>query len=461
MSALLLYGSSGYDYYYETSYTAIYSGATQDWNLVLPTGPGSNGQYLQTNGHGVTSWVTISTTETWAALTGDLTETQVIPWDGGTPGTKDTGISRLGAASLAIGNGTASDITGALTLKVVNISDTGANADLVMLNTTAATALTTNASPLHEFSVYYDNAGTFTGLDTWSIGSSIAAGSNGVSTLTFSHSGSTGTAVVSFPGNVYMPETSGLGIGFGNQSGNFAGMIYNSTNGVELQSNGNPALAIQAAKVIVSSAVPLIWGSSAFATPDSGISRIGAASLAIGNGTAGDKTGALSLSRINAFSADLAGSVTSSPTGIVASKVVVAVGGTTGTFTVTSTEGFTIGDTVTLSAGGWAGGSGLASTTCTVTTITGGVTLLLTYVSGGPWVAGTYTAQTGTLLQTGVTSVTVTYVVAYTNTPFVTVTPTSNCGAWYVSAQSTAGFTITYATSGTMTFNYHVIGNQS
>jgi hypothetical protein len=194
---------------------------------------------------------------------------------------------------------------------------------------------------------------------------------------------------------------------------------------------------------------------------DTGISRLAGGSLAIGNGTAGDKTGALSLSRINAFSADLAGSVTSSPTGIVASKVVVAVGGTTGTFTVTSTEGFTIGDTVTLSAGGWTGGSGLASTTCTVTTITGGVTLLLTYVSGGPWVAGTYTAQTGTLLQTGVTSVTVTYVVAYTNTPFVTVTPTSNCGAWYVSAQSTAGFTITYATSGTMTFNYHVIGNQS
>src|SRR5208282_5761875 len=158
---------------------------------------------------------------------------------------------------------------------------------------------------------------------------------------------------------------------------------------------------------------------------------------------------------------DMAGSVSSAPSGIVAATVVVAVGGATGTFTVTSTKGFTVGDTVTLSATGWTGGSGLASTTCTVTTITGGTTLVLTYVSGGPWVAGTYSAQTGTLLQTGVTSVTVTYVVAYTNTPFVTVTPTSNCGAWYVSAQSTAGFTITYATSGTMTFNYLVIGNQS
>jgi hypothetical protein len=100
---------------------------------------------------------------------------------------------------LAIGNGTAGDFSGALTLKVVNISDTGANADLVMLNTTAATALTTNASPLQEFSVYYDNAGTFTGLDTWSIGSSVAVGNNGASTLTIAHSGSTGAVYINLP----------------------------------------------------------------------------------------------------------------------------------------------------------------------------------------------------------------------------------------------------------------------
>src|ERR1700675_3638467 len=43
-----------------------------------------------------------------------MTETQVAPWDGPTPGTKDTGISRIGVASLAIGNGTAGDTTGFL-----------------------------------------------------------------------------------------------------------------------------------------------------------------------------------------------------------------------------------------------------------------------------------------------------------------------------------------------------------
>ena len=80
-------------------------------------------------------------------------------------------------------------------------------------------------------------------------------------------------------------------------------------------------------------------------------------------------------------------------------------------------------------------------------------------MSGGPWVAGTYTAQTGTLAQTGGTSVSVKYAVAYTSIPTVVVTPTSNAGAFYISASSTTGFTITYATSGAQTFNYIVMGN--
>jgi hypothetical protein len=55
----------------------------------------------------------------WSALLGDLTETQVIPFDGPTPGTADSGISRLAAASLAIGNGTAGDKSGSLSLTYI------------------------------------------------------------------------------------------------------------------------------------------------------------------------------------------------------------------------------------------------------------------------------------------------------------------------------------------------------
>jgi hypothetical protein len=318
-------------------------------------------------------------------------------------------------------------------------------------NTTAATVSVPQNSPILALAGQYWATGAVTGEDKWTIQNVIAAGLNGVSTLTFGHSGSTGAQNINFAQ------------GHGN-------LTWNGVNAVELTSNtgilvlndGNASVTIGSGSVTfanqslaLASAALVEWNA------DTGISRLGAASLAIGNGTAGDKSGALSLSRINAFSADLAGSVTSSPTAIVAATVVVAVGGATGTFTVTSTEGFTVGDTVALSATGWTGGSGLASTTCTVTTITGGTTLVLTYVSGGPWVAGTYSTQTGTLTQTGVTSVTVTYKTAYTNTPFVVVTPTSNAGASYISAQGTAGFTITYANSGTQTFNYQVIGNQA
>jgi hypothetical protein len=52
----------------------------------------------------------------WAALTGDLTETQVIPFDGPTVGTPDTGISRIGVDSLAIGDGVSGNTSGSLTL---------------------------------------------------------------------------------------------------------------------------------------------------------------------------------------------------------------------------------------------------------------------------------------------------------------------------------------------------------
>jgi len=48
----------------------------------------------------------------WSALLGNLTETQVIMWDGPTPGTKDTGISRLDVATIGIGNGTPGDYSG-------------------------------------------------------------------------------------------------------------------------------------------------------------------------------------------------------------------------------------------------------------------------------------------------------------------------------------------------------------
>lgn len=59
------------------------------------------------------------------------------------------------------------------------------------------------------------------------------------------------------------------------------------------------------------------------------------------------------------------------------------------------------------------------------------------------------------------TTITVSYTKSYANTPTVIVTPVSNSGSFYLSASSNSGFTITYTTSGSATFNYWVIGNQA
>ena len=59
---------------------------------------------------------------TWAALSGDLRETQVIPFDGGTVGTPDTGISRINTGEVAIGDGTMGDYSGSLKLTGLTVT---------------------------------------------------------------------------------------------------------------------------------------------------------------------------------------------------------------------------------------------------------------------------------------------------------------------------------------------------
>jgi hypothetical protein len=311
-------------------------------------------------------------------------------------------------------------------------------------------------------SQYY--TGSTTGTDLWTVGSSLSAGTNGASTLAFGHSGSSGLTQVQVPGLEVGSGTGANGssaapaIAFGSSG---YGFWYNGAGvGTWSGPSTNYTSLVQGTVRLVAGG-RFAWAASTDSTAasDTGLSRLAAASVAVGNGGAGNTAGTLALSRLNGYSADMSGSVSSAPTGVVATNVVVAVGAATATFTVSSTEGFTTGDTVTLSASGWSGGSGLASSTATVTTVTSTTSMILTRASGGPWIAGTYTAQTGTLTETGGTTVSVIYTTAYTSTPIVVVTPTSNAGAFYISASSTTGFTVTYASSGTQTFNYNVIGN--
>ncbi len=76
--------------------------------------------------------------------------------------------------------------------------DQTTNALWKWFNTTTATISTTNTSPLIGLSANYWT-GAASAEDKWTIGTSLVAGTNGLSQLTFSHTGSTGVAGLNFP----------------------------------------------------------------------------------------------------------------------------------------------------------------------------------------------------------------------------------------------------------------------
>ena len=97
--------------------------ASPNLNGTLPAAPaGKSNVIWQYDSNGNVSAYTTGGggSGAWATLTGDMTETQVAPWDGPTVGVPDTGISRTSAGTLAIGNGSAGDFSGTLEATVVN-----------------------------------------------------------------------------------------------------------------------------------------------------------------------------------------------------------------------------------------------------------------------------------------------------------------------------------------------------
>jgi hypothetical protein len=291
----------------------------------------------------------------WAALTGDLTETQVIPWDGPTVGTKDTGISRLGAASLAIGNGTAGDFSGSLKLNSVLITDTAANTDLTVQNTTAATSSTTNASPLLELAANYWT-GSASAADTWTIGSSLSAGTNGASILNFEHSGTSGVVGFNLGNNNSNYIWGWISSGIPTISNAFLQFGYN---GATLNLQGPaPGLTIQINGINGFNFYSNLWNAGngniygwsanvqANNTADTGLSRISAGIVGVGTGAQGSIAGNIQCSSIalnGAVASPSAGIYYSGTNaGITQSAIAVGTIGTTGgivtTFTGVSDE---------------------------------------------------------------------------------------------------------------------------
>lgn len=300
----------------------------------------------------------------------------------------DTGLSRLSAGELVLGNGSFGDYSGALQLKSVIITDTASNVDLTIANTTGATSGTSQSSPIINLVGRYWN-GVAGAVDTWSIQSTIVNGTNGSSNLTFSHSGSPSTGVVievpdtSFPnyglvlqntvftsnfqnGLSFYQNNGGVARVFNNNVGSFnidtsgnlislntltagnpSSVVAPPTDGffytVGQQSSSNPfwqatagAMTFQMWMQIVPNVLfgtstnhdilfqtnnvarfalkgggamllatgnVMAWAATSplgTASADTGLSRLGAASLALGNGSASDFSGSLKLTNLTA-----------------------------------------------------------------------------------------------------------------------------------------------------------------
>ena len=125
-------------------------------------------------------------------------------------------------------------------------------------NTTAATSITTNMSPIFIWQAnYWDGADS--SVDRWTIQSGLAAGTNGVTTLQIAHSGSAGSAYLSLQNSVegiqFISSSASLDFGpnsswalnLTNGSGNTNNGSLNVVSGTSLSlqaGNANPQLEL-------------------------------------------------------------------------------------------------------------------------------------------------------------------------------------------------------------------------
>lgn len=200
----------------------------------------------------------------------------------------------LVAADIASGTvlwNTLGNASGALTLANGTNASTFNHTSAVAwtwANTTSAVVGTPQNSPSLVLSGQYFATGNITGTDTWTIAQSLTAGLNGASALTFTHSGSTGAPTVVFPNGASGKPS----IGF---AGSVTTGFWQTGSAVVATGGGTNVCAFSSAQARLSSGGVWAWSSADTGSSgaDTGISRLGAASIAIGTQTAGDFTGTL------------------------------------------------------------------------------------------------------------------------------------------------------------------------
>ena len=187
--------------------------------------------------------------------------------------------------------------------RIFTITNQG-TATINLTNTAAATSGASASSPTLNFNGHYwDGAASQT--DAWTIQDIVANGTNGTSTLTITHSGSSGVAAVSTPilsitGQLVMNSQNIQFVG-ANGNANILGYHGSTDPGLLFKANNVYVMKLcsdgsNTGRVQYSSNGFLAWANSTApysATLDTSISRIGIATLAIGNGTAGNTSGTL------------------------------------------------------------------------------------------------------------------------------------------------------------------------
>lgn len=297
-----------------TTITIQNLGNTTAYNFNLPTTAGASGSVLTSAGGSSSSM----TWTTQAALG--------VAWSSLTNAT----------GNLSLSNGT--DTT--------TFNQTS-NVAWLWANTTTATSGTTNASPLLELAANYWT-GSASAADTWTIGSSLAAGTNGTSLLTIAHSGSSGASpAVVFPGGAFgtpsITFTGATGVGYYLSTGNSSGV-----NGIGVCLSGTGVAVFETGNLNFQSVIGIGWSSSTNpeVAADTNICRVAAGILGIGSGTSGSTVGGL---RCNSIA--LNGAVASPTAGVYYSGTAAGVtqtaeavgtlattGGIVTTFTAVSDE---------------------------------------------------------------------------------------------------------------------------
>lgn len=177
-----------------------------------------------------------------------------------------------------------------------NFTTTGAtlqtNTDTLGL--ASYTAAVSNSPSLVFAGSYQSGTGTFA-KDSWTISDVIGSGTNGTSTLTLAHSGTTGIAAVAAPGPIY--ATAGTNnytapaLSFVGETG--YGLFYFSTT-VGVSCAGAAVGLFSSTNLRLQSTVALGWSTSITASAqDTGLSRSAAGVVAVGTGGVGSTAGTL------------------------------------------------------------------------------------------------------------------------------------------------------------------------